>query len=291
MTRVVLVVLGFLLVSFAWGQSSSNILYPDLYTLYDANMYLVNAAYVPNETKTDLSAFYKFQTGAFKDVATMSGSAAKLFEANNGGIHSIRLNIFNEKQGPYISGPRANANYAFELPLGSETRLSAGLASGFAGLNYAGVSTTGSLNTYLPDASAGLMFKYRELHLGIAGLQLLNPKTKPFSSQIELPRYYHFHLEHQLQVAENIKWKYYGLYRALPEIKDELLVGTQVLFSEAFGAGAIVRSNAGISIYAELALDSERDRLKILVNYNSSFFELVPKFQDSMELGLGYVLK
>lgn len=286
-----MVVLGFVLALSVRGQMTANILYPDLYTLYEPNLYLINAAYVPHDTHTDLSAFYKFQTGAFKEVATLTCSAAKLFDANNEGIHSIRLNVLNEKQGPYISSPRANVNYAYELPLGSKTRLGAGLATGFAGMSYTGVSTTGSVNSYLPDASAGLIFKYRELHLGIAGLQLFNAKTKPFTSQIELPRYYHFHLEHQLQLAENVKWKYYALYRALPEIKNELLVGMQVLFSEAFGVGAIVRSNAGLSIYAELALDSEKDRLKILVNYNSSFFELVPKFQDSMEIGIGYVLK
>jgi len=218
-------------------------------------------------------------------------SAAKLLEANNEGIHSIRITVFNEKQGPYISSPRGNANYAYELPLGSETRLATGIALGFAGMNYTGVSTTGDVNTFLPDASAGLVFKFRELQLGVSGQQLLNAKTKPFTSQIELPRFFHFHMEHQLEVTESIKWKYYALYRAMPSIQDELFIGTQVLFSDAIGAGAIVRSRAGISLYAEFALDSEKDRLKLLVNYNSSFFELVPKFQDSMELGIGYVLK
>ncbi len=289
MRKALFYVIGFFCPYLAMGQTT-NILYPDLYTVYDANMYMVNPAYVPKETKTDLTAFYKFQTGAFKDVATMAFSAAKLYERENEAIHSIRLSVTNEKQGPYISSPRAYANYAYELPLGLETRLALGLSFGFAGMNYSGMST-GNVNTFLPDGAGGLVFTFREFRLGVSGQQLLDTKSKPFSSQIELKRYYHVHFSHQLDITEGCQWKYYGLYRYLPNIPNELLVGTQLLFQKTFGIGAVARSNAGMSIYAEIALDSERDRLKLVLNYNSSFFKLIPTFQDSMELGVGYVLK
>jgi hypothetical protein len=274
----------------SWCQLT-NVLYPDLYTLYDANMYLVNTAYIPNDTRTDLSAFYKFQIGAFKEVSTLAFSAAKLYRRENESVHSLRLTVFNEKQGPYISSPRAYVNYGYELRLGEETRLAGGLAMGFAGMNYTGVSTTGDVNMLLPDASSGLIFKYKTLHLGAASQQLLNSKTKPFYSQIELRRHYHVHLSHELDLGLHWKWKYYALYRLLPATANELMVGTFLLYSQAIGLGVVMRSNSGISIYGEMALDSKNDRLKIVFNYNSNFFQLVPAFQNSIELGVGYVLK
>lgn len=276
--------------SFAWSQPI-NALYPDLYSQYDANMYLVNAAYVPNEIATELSAFYKFQQGAFKDVATMSFSAAKFFRNENESVHALRVSVFNEKQGPYISSPRGYAHYAYELPLGEETKLAGGLAMGFAGMNYTGVSTTGDVNVLMPDASSGIVFKFRTLHLGAAGQQLLNSKTKPFAGQIELKRYFHFHIGHELDLNENWKWKYYALYRLLPTIPHETVLGTSVVFREAIGLGSVYRSNGGIALYGEIALDSEKDKLKLIFNYNSSFFQLVPSFQNSIEIGVGYVLK
>jgi len=290
LTKYVFFLLFSITSSIAWSQTT-NVLYPDLYSQYDANMYLVNAAYVPNEIATDLSAFYKFQQGAFKDVATMSFSAAKFFRKENESVHALRISVFNEKQGPYISSPRGYVNYAYELPLGEETKLAGGLAMGFAGMNYTGVSTTGDVNVLMPDASSGLVFKFRTLHLGAAGQQLLNSKTKPFAGQIELRRYFHFHMSHELDLNENWKWKYYALYRLLPLIPNEALVGTSFMFREAIGLGAVCRSNSGIALFGEVALDSEKDRLKLIFNYNSSLFQLIPSFQNSIEIGVGYVLK
>lgn len=268
----------------------TNVLYPDLYTQYVANMYLVNSAYIPSETRTDLSAYYKFQTGIFKEVSTLAFSAAKLYERDNNSTHSLRLSAFNEKQGPYISSPRAYANYGYELSLSEETKLAGGIAVGIAGMSYTGITSTGDATEYLPDASAGVILKYKTFQFGTAGLQLPNSKTKTIS-QMELKRYYHFHVIHELDLAYNWKWKYYALYRILPLIPDQLWAGSSLTFSDAVGFGATVRSNAGISIFAEFALDSERDRLKFIFNYNSSFFKLAPAFQNSMELGVGYLLK
>lgn len=275
---------------FGWCQQT-NVLYPDLYTHYTANMYLVNAAYIPTETRTDLSAYYKFQTGIFKDVSTLSFSAAKVFERENGSCHSLRLIAFNEKQGPYISSPRAYANYGYELSLGEETRLAGGMALGLAGMSYTGVTTTGDATQYYFDASAGVIFKYKMFQLGAAGLQLPNSSSKDLYGKMELRRYYHFHLAHEWQVSSSFQWKYYALCRILPLVPSQWWVGTSITFHEAVGIGCTFRSNAGISLYTEMALDSERDRLKLIFNYNSSFFNLTPSFQNSMELGVGYVLK
>lgn len=262
-----------------------------MYTLYDPNMYLVNPGYIISETNLDLSAFYKFQTGAFKEVSTLAFSAAKTFQNDNDAAHSLRVSVFNEKQGPYISSPRGYASYAYELPIAEETYLGAGLSLGAAGMNYSGVSTTGDINVYMPDGAAGLAFKYRSFHLGAAGLQLLNSQTKPFYGALELKRYYHFHMSHEVELDENWKWKYYALYRLLPSIPNEVLVGTSLFFSNAIGLGTVLRSNSGISVYGELALDDENNRLSLIFNYNSSFFQLIPAFQNSIEVGVGYRLK
>jgi hypothetical protein len=94
-----------------------------------------------------------------------------------------------------------------------------------------------------------------------------------------------------LDLNENWKWKYYALYRLLPSIQNELLLGASIMFREAIGIGAVYRSNGGISVFGEVALDSEKDRLKLIFNYNSSLFQLIPSFQNSIEIGVGYVLK
>jgi hypothetical protein len=275
--------------SFVWCQQT-NAIYPDLYTLYDANMYLANPAYIPEHARADIAAFYKFQTGIFKEVSTLNFSAAKLYERTNKSIHSLRLTLFNERQGPYISSPRAYFNYGYELSLGKETRLAGGLAIGLAGMGYNGASTTGDATEFLPDLGTGIMFKYKTLQLGIAGLQLPNAHAKTVYG-MQLKRYYHFHVAQDLELSEHLKWRYYALYRALYGIPNQIWLGTSIMFKNTIGLGLVMRSNAGISVYTEIALDIDNDRFKCIFNYNSSFFKLSPSFQNSMELGLGYVLK
>ncbi|MBC7388221.1 MAG: type IX secretion system membrane protein PorP/SprF [Opitutaceae bacterium] len=289
MSRILFIIFFVFFLRPGWCQLT-NVISPDLYSRYDVNMYMVNAAYLPDNAKTDLTAYYKFQTGEFTEVATLTCSAAKLYTQKNNSVHSIRLTASNEKQGPYISSPRGYANYALEVPLGETVKLAVGVAGGFISMHYTGVSAAGNINFFLPDASAGSVLKWNRLQFGFAGLQLLNSKARPYAGQLEAKRYYHVHISDESDLDINWKWKYYGLYRILPLIPDEFLVGSSIFYRERIGIGSIYRSNSGISLYTEFSLDSETDRINITFNYNSSFFKLVPAFQNSIELGVGYVL-
>ncbi|MBC7388716.1 MAG: hypothetical protein H7329_05870, partial [Opitutaceae bacterium] len=79
-------------------------------------------------------------------------------------------------------------------------------------------------------------------------------------------------------------------YRLLPLTPNEILIGTSILFKNSVGLGTVFRSNAGLSVYTELALDSEKDQLKLLFNYNTSFFKSHSSYQNSIELGIKYMV-
>ena len=254
-------------------------------------MYLVNPGYISNDYQAELLSYNKFLTGDLQEVATLGFSAAKIFRRDNESAHLARLSVLNEKQGPYISSPRASANYAYELPLAEEMFLSGGVAAGVSGMNYTGVSSTGAVNVFLPDASAGLVFKFRKLQLGIAGLQLPDSKTKPYYAQLVFNRYYHFHFRHQLELNENWNFHYFSLYRLLPKSKNEFLAGGSIAFMRTIELGAIVRSNAGLSVFGEAALDSENNRLSIIFTYNSPSYRIKTSALNSIELGVGYQIK
>jgi hypothetical protein len=280
----------FILVSFHGLCQVSSIMYPDLYSAYQINLALINPSYIPSEVRGDFNAGYRFQTGPFKQISTLVFSGAKVKHNENGSAHVYRVLLSDEKQGPYITTPRGYANYGYQLPLSERVNVSAGAAFGVVEKYYSGTTASGNINTFLPDGSAGLTLKSEKLELGVSGQQLLNSKTKSLASDIVFQRFYQFHGAFDLPLGENARWKSNALYRLLPQAQDDWIIGTSVYIGDLVGLGVMTRSNYQLSFYTELIMDSEDDRLRVFINYNSNFISPYSYTRNSLEFGVGYAL-
>lgn len=273
----------------SWSQIT-NILYPDFYTSYQQNMAFANVAFVPEELRGDFEASYRFQTGPFKQISTALFSGAKIIEAENGASHVLRALFLNENQGPYFSSPRGYANYAYRLPINDELFMSAGLAAGMVEKYYAGTAAAGNTSVFLPDASAGLLVAWRRWQMGIASFQLLNLSAQSLSSQVQYKRFFHLHVQREWDLGIDWVIKVQSLWRVLPLYEDEWVGGVSFSYLKTFGLGLLTRSNYEASLFVELVLDSDNDRLKLFFNYNNPFLSPHPYTKSSIELGVGYGL-
>lgn len=271
-------------------SGQSNFYSPSFFTAYFHQFSQITPAYIPKETHAEFLCGYKSMTGAFRKVSSFYGAASKSFENSKGQVHLVRLQFYNEKEGSYISSPRAYANYAFQLPLREELFAYAGVALGAVSVYYSAPTTTQSSYT-LPDGSIGLGLKSSWFDVGASSMQLFNASYAPLQSTTTLQRFYHAYGTLQKQWPS--EWGVRGrlLWRNLPAWSDEIVGSGSFFYSDRLEFGLNASQFTGLSVFTLLGMASDRDNLKLLLNYNSSFFALVPAWQNSLEVGLTYAIK
>jgi len=287
--RKIVYVFSLLLPGTVVGQVTS-VMYPDFYTGYQMNMIYVNPAYVPEEVHADFTASYRFQTGAFRQISTLSFTGGKIFRKEAGSAQALRLVLSNEKQGPYISTPRGYINYAYELPLSEEVSVSAGASAGLVQKYYSGTVATGNTNALLPDAALGIGLRMRQLELGLACQQILNSKSKSLSSIMEFRRHYQSYIHYLVRLSDQVGMRTTLLWRFLPTVQDEGMAGLAFVFKEAVSFGVIGRTNSECSFYGQFDIHSGMDVLRLYFFYNSPVLSPHQYVKTSMEIGVGYSL-
>ncbi len=284
--------LGFIFVSVAMPMgvfAQSNFYYPNYFTAYYQNMSQITPAHVSEEGKAEFTSGYKSLTGAFRKISSYYFTGARAFRKKNDRVHVTRIQFYNEHEGSYISSPRAYANYAYQIPLGDNLKLFSGLALGLAGLYYSAPTTTQS-SFMLPDGSIGLGLKSNWFEIGGSAFQILNETFQPVANMVTMKRYYHVYTSVQKEWPSDWKLKGYALVRTMPEMAQEYFGAVSISYSHHFIFGASMKYGAGVSMFALFGLESNEDRLQLLLNYNSPLFSLIPAYQSNLEIGLAYVL-
>jgi hypothetical protein len=271
----------------AFAQSANY--FPDFLSAYFYNMASVNPGYIPTEGKADFAAGYKFRTGAFKDISTLSFSAAKYFRNESGSAHAARISGGNEQEGPYINSPKAYLNYAYSLPLAEHTHLFAGLAFGTAGIYFSAPSATTSL--LLPDGSIGLGLHHRGISLGASSYQIFNNQVSPLLATIRFARYYQLYLNAEKELGIDWKLRSYFLWRILPKTRNEASLALSLTYLDVLVFGTAFKNDVGLSFFGSCYIDTEKDRLLLSFAYNSAFISTYPGLQNSMEISLGFLVR
>jgi hypothetical protein len=270
-----------------FGQS--NAYFPDLFSSYFQNLSSIQPSYVPEEGKADFYVGYKFRTDAFKDISTFSFSGARVFRNERDRAQVVRLTCHNEQQGPYINTPRAYLNYAFSLPLGEETSLSTGLALGAVGMYFSAPSATTSL--LLPDASLGIGLQHKSTVLSLSSQQLFNQATSPMLATIRLARHYQVYAKVEKELGIDWKTSAHLLWRILPNTTHEANITALLHYADAVIFGCQYRYRLGMAFVGSFQIDTGKDKLLISITYNSPAFSQIPRLQNSLEVGLGYLLQ
>lgn len=278
-----------LFILFAIDLAAQNsFYYPNSFNAYFLNFSQITPAYFPEEGKVELTSGYKSLTGAFRKISSYNFTAARIFKKNENS-HLARLQFYNEKEGSYISSPRAYANYGYQVSLNENLKIVSGVSLGFAGLYYSAPNTTQS-SFNVPDGSLGVSLKSDWIEIGASAFQIFNSSFKPLKSTVTLERYYNLHASLKKEWSSDWFVKAYGLYRILPSAEPDIIITGSIGYTRNIEAGMSVKYGNGISLFGVFSPEIGEDRLKILINYNSPLFSLVPKYQSNIEIGLAYLV-
>jgi len=274
-------------ISLVKGQSAP--LYPNAFSGYFFNPYIVNPSYVPEQGNVSIAAYYRFRSGFFSDINSFLFSAEKIVRTKKGANHAIRLNIYNDREGPYISKPKAYLNYALKLPISSNSALFAGIALGVSSISFTAPSGAGSI--ILPDGNLGVGLKLHQVRMGLSSGQIFNSEGTIISSALKLERYYNvdFSIKQQLSAFWTINGYFY--WRDFSGIPDEFSFSGSLEYNESLQFGGIYKWKQGISWLASVQINKEGNPLFISFIYNSAFLSTIPLWNDSYEIGIKYGIK
>ena len=282
--------LSFLMCVFTlFSSAQTGRFYQDVFTTFFTNTALVNPSYVPEIGKVNLTATHKFRQGLLGDISTFSASGEKVWRSQESYTHVGRLIFVNEKEGKYISSPKAYANYALRINLSEETSLMSGIALGVSGINYSAPS--GASSIMLPDGGIGIGLKHKKIHVGFSSLQVLNTSGTVITSKVRLQRYFNLNFTGEKAISPSISLKSHFLWRGLPYLSDQYIAAFSFVYKDMFEAGSLYFYPRGLSYFTLITLDTESNALQINLTYNSAALSINPVMGDSYEVGLRYCLK
>lgn len=267
---------------------AQNLLYPDIYSSFAINKAVLSPSYIPEEGNYGLSGVYKFKTGQ-ANWALYDVNASLVSDLANNNKQLFRISFFNEKEGPYISSPRAYINYAYRISISKESSISAGVAFGFLSKQFSAPSSTGAGNVMLPDGNTGLTFQYQSFQTSVAMYQLFGSEGKAIKATLRLNSYYQFYAEQIVILNEHWDLRPHMLLRILPEVTNQWIGGASLVYKKQLEVTTIYTQRRGVAFQAMLKIDNDYLPVTISVLYNSALFSQTPVWLNSTELGLSYM--
>lgn len=268
-------------------SAKDNVYFPSFFNSYFFNKYQLTPSYLPIDVKLELSGNYKSLLGELKKISAYSFSAARVLGSDKSQQHALRVSLYNEREGSYISSPRGYVGYAFRQKLNEDAAIFSGINLGFAGIYYSAPTVTQS-STMLPDGAVALGGSWKGLLVDLSMHQAFNSARNILGSPLVLERYYHMHVSYKKDLGLNWQSKSHTLYRLFPSISNEWLVSTSLTYKELFSLGLSYKYQSSLSFFTALDLKNERDHVQLFFNYNSVAFKLAPAWQSGVELGLNY---
>ncbi len=263
-------------------------MYPDIYSSYSVNRVVLSPSYIPENGNYGVSGVYKFKPGE-ANIALYDISAMAVKNLDNNNKQLFRLSFYNEKEGPYISSPRAYGNYAYRISLSKETSLSAGIAMGFVSRQFSAPSATGVGNVFMPDANAGVEFSYKQFHASAAMYQLFQSEGTAIEAKLKLNSYYQVYCEQGVPLSDQWELKPQVLLRVLPEVTNQWLGGVTIDYKKMIMISSIYTQRRGVAFQAMVKIVNDYFPLTISVLYNSALLSQTPVWLNSTELGVSYL--
>jgi hypothetical protein len=256
-------------------------LYPEQFTSYFFNYSCINAAYIPEDKKSELLFHTKLRSGVYNDISTIYASFQNTFKSKDNKRHSIRLNLCNEKEGPYISTSRLYGNYALNIKINQNLDFFGGITMGIVNPNYN--TPTKTVETTLVDGSLDVIVKYKNSLIGIASKQILNSTSSIFPS-IVLKRFYNFNLENKLVLSPKLDLKTYVLLRYFTEIPYQFNYSNALIYNDYIEVGSGYRLKRGVTFFSSITLEKLSDHpLKISFLYSSNLLNQSDVLGDAFE--------
>lgn len=260
--------------------------YPDQFSSYYLNPSIINPAFFSDSGSFEALIQNKLRRGQYKDISTFSATIQKTFNRNGNNWHSGRLTFQNEKEGPYISIPRAYGTYGVKVQIKKNTSILVGTSVGFINPNFS--TPTKTINTNLFDGSVGVILKYKKKSLGISSNQIFGTLLNSNNS-IKLKQFYTTNYDDNFMLNENLDLNTRLLCSFYPDIPSLFNVSTSLLFRKTLEGGLGYKSKHGIFFsFTVIANKQTNHPIKISTIYNSNIFNKQNSISESVEIILAY---
>jgi hypothetical protein len=284
--NVLLLFFGFI---FCALNAQNQSLYPDNFLNSSTVKTWVNPSLIVSD-----SVDYEVNLASKNRINTLGNVAinqldAGLFFGKLKYNQQLKVLLLNEKEGPYISRPRAYFNYAIRLPINKETELALGTSFGFASSFIDASAISSNSNFLAPDASLGISMRHNNLELGLSSMQFLNNTITSEVYAQKLRRYYHLHSSYTFVLQNNYALKVLGLYRYYSDLANQYNLGLVVQKRELFEAGALYQNINGFSAFAQYSFVFDKQKINCGLTYNTGLFSVSRTVNQGFELAINFL--
>lgn len=194
----------------------------------------------------------------------------------------------------FFDGHRANLNYSFIYEFNENSSISAGISAGI--MNLKNNATWGSINPNDPSVpgngsdtkfimNAGLMYRFRELTIGLSSTQLNEPDFKKiyYTSQ----RHYYLSAAYDLIIGNNFTVRPQVLLRT-NQVVFSADINVLAYYKQQYWAGLSFRTSDAVAFM--LGWDI-REKFRVGYGYDLIINQLSSVSRGSHEVVLAFLLK
>lgn len=272
--------------------SQTTLQYPVSFSQFFNQYSLLNPAATAVDTRASFRSGEQVHAGYYSRVrsffATADYSLKKdLTHARQG----LGVSFMNSKEGSVFSFNRAYLQYAYHLPVSDHLNISAGASLGFLNFHADNTSTSGTISTFAPDGSIGLLISSEKHRLGISSAQIFNKTILVSIERIHINRFYRFYYSGRLRISSTVAFLPMVLY-TLKKERSELDLNTSFLIRELIMFGVSYRYQRGTSYFFGLRdLQFMGGQTSMMVSYNAPWPSSTLGNIQSFEVVLSYALK
>lgn len=268
------------------SRAQISSLYPDQFSSFFYNKSFINPAYFPENGESEILLQSKLRSGIHSDISTFGASIQKTFGDENRQLHSVRVSLFNEKEGPYISTPRGYVSYGININIKDDLSLAAGVSLGMVNPNYNTPSR--AVSTIIIDGAAGAILRYKQTQIGLSCNQLFNNASTD-NRAFNLSRFYGLYIDQSFKVSPFLNLKGQVLILYYTDIPTQFNGAISGYYKQLFDFGVGYRNTSGSYLFSTIKINPESQHpLSVGALYNSTFLSTVQVLGASFELFLKY---
>lgn len=266
-------------------------LFPQHYGIATDAKIVFNPCLDDNSKKVELMLGNQFYTGLLNNVENhfFIGRLAILKDKSKKTQSNLGVKLANEKEGDYISRPKAYISYVLKIPISKRYTIAAGSYLGVASYSFKASKVSAGGTDIRPDMDFGISINSDKFTLGLSGNQLLNNKVLPKDYFFRWRRFYTFYVEKKLDVSATLAMVSYLQWQFLPQKKDGKDLGLYILYHDTFECGINYYTGESYSFIVGIRnLVFGQNTYKILFAFNLPQATAIQNKAQSLELLLSY---